>query len=225
MARNAASVPLHLVTPEVARQRVDDCARRYSGPREPLVRVEEVRLPTTRTIPARVYCSSTRNQRPVAIYFHGGGWVTGGLDSHDCVARALAAQTGWLVISVGYRLAPEARFPAAVDECWAATEWLARESASLGGDPLRIALIGDSAGGNLAAVVAARASRVGVEIAPSSGSSPASSSRGCPAPPSETCLPVPHRESGDRTTWSDSSCREARSARRGPRVAERLTAW
>jgi acetyl esterase len=158
MTKKAASVPLHLTTPEAARRRIEYFSRMYSGPREGLARIEDIRLDTTPAIPARVYCSTTLNKRPVAIYFHGGGWVTGSLDSHDCVARALAAQTGWLVIAIDYRLAPEAHFPSAVQDCWAATEWLAREATTIGGDPLRMALIGDSAGGNLAAVVAARAS-------------------------------------------------------------------
>jgi acetyl esterase len=95
---------------------------------------------------------------PVAglVYFHGGGWVTGSLFSHEHLCRALALAAGVAVVSVDYRLAPEHPFPAAVDDAEAATCWIAREAAGLGIDPARLAVGGDSAGGNLAAVVARR---------------------------------------------------------------------
>jgi acetyl esterase len=93
---------------------------------------------------------------PVLVYFHGGGFVLGNLDTHDSVARSLAVGADCLVMSVDYRLAPEHRFPAAVDDCLAAVRWIERHAVEIGADPTRIAVGGDSAGGNLATVVALR---------------------------------------------------------------------
>lgn len=90
--------------------------------------------------------------QPLVIYFHGGGFVVCGLDSHDNICRSLASRSGALVLSVDYRLAPEARFPAAADDAVAAVRWAAAHAAQLGADPCRLAVAGDSAGGNLAAV-------------------------------------------------------------------------
>ena len=108
-------------------------------------------------IPLRVYrpagvADSTR--LPGLVYFHGGGWVIGDLDTHDVLCRCLTAEAGMSVVSVDYRLAPEHKFPAAVDDAWAATRWVATDADRLGVDARRLAVGGDSAGGNLAAVVA-----------------------------------------------------------------------
>ena len=91
---------------------------------------------------------------PVLVYFHGGGWTIGDLDTHDIVCRTLANNARCAVISVDYRMGPEHKFPAAVEDCLAATRWAAQQGAALGIDASRIAVGGDSAGGNLAAVVA-----------------------------------------------------------------------
>jgi acetyl esterase len=91
---------------------------------------------------------------PLLVFFHGGGWVYGDLDSHDPACRFLAERSGVRVLAVDYRLAPEHPFPAAVDDVWAATKWVAENAAELGADPGRLAIAGDSAGGNLTAVVA-----------------------------------------------------------------------
>lgn len=91
---------------------------------------------------------------PVVAYYHGGGWVAGDLESHESVCRALANASGAIVVSVGYRLAPENSFPAAAEDACAAAAWLAKNAAEVGGDPARLAVCGDSAGGNLAAAVA-----------------------------------------------------------------------
>jgi acetyl esterase len=91
---------------------------------------------------------------PVLVYFHGGGWVIGDLDTHDVLCRQLTAEAGISVISVDYRLAPEHKFPASVDDAWAATRFIVDHAAELNVDASRLAVAGDSAGGNLAAVVA-----------------------------------------------------------------------
>ncbi len=94
---------------------------------------------------------------PVTMWFHGGGWVVGNIETNDATCRALANGSGSIVISVDYRLAPEHRFPIPFDDCYAATCWAAEDAASFGGDPSRVAVAGGSAGGNLAAAVALRA--------------------------------------------------------------------
>lgn len=105
-------------------------------------------------IPVRVYVPTTEpGPRPVLVYFHGGGWVIGSVDTHDGSVRAIAEGSGLTVVSVDYRLAPEHPFPAALDDCLAAVRWVVDNAAELDVDPSRLAVGGDSAGGNLAAVV------------------------------------------------------------------------
>lgn len=108
-------------------------------------------------VPIRLYAHGAGEDRPVLLWFHGGGWVLGDLDTHDHVCRELAVRTEWLVLSVGYRLAPEHPFPAALDDAYAAARWAATHADTVGGDPDRLVPIGTSAGGNLAAAVALRA--------------------------------------------------------------------
>ena len=129
---------------------------------EAVARIEDVEIPgPAGAIPARAYVPDSDGTPPVVVYYHGGGWVLGGLDSHDGTCRALANASGAVVVSIDYRLAPEHPFPAAVDDAWAALEWVAANAAELGAEPARLAVAGDSAGGNLAAVVALQARDAG----------------------------------------------------------------
>lgn len=105
-------------------------------------------------IPVRIYTPEGSGTFPITVYFHGGGFVVGDLDTQDMIARALAAGAGSVVLSVDYRLAPENPFPAAPEDCWTALEWAAANAAEISGDATRLAVAGDSAGGVLASGVA-----------------------------------------------------------------------
>jgi acetyl esterase len=119
----------------------------------PVARVEARELPgPAGTITTRVFYPGIANA-PILLYFHGGGWVVGDVSSHDEVCRQLCAGANAIVISVNYRLAPETPFPGGLEDCYAATQWAAEHAADLGGDSARVAVGGDSAGGNLAAAV------------------------------------------------------------------------
>jgi acetyl esterase len=139
-------------------------------PRAPLARVENLRMPgPAGELAARLYAPLSREDSaarplPVLLYFHGGGFVIGGLETHDSLCRQLALRSGAAVIALDYRLAPEHAFPAAVDDCWAALRWLVREAAGLGLDGRRLAVGGDSAGGTLAAVTALHARDIRAEL-------------------------------------------------------------
>ncbi|MFE7391189.1 alpha/beta hydrolase [Streptomyces sp. NPDC057582] len=126
--------------------------------RLPLRAVEDV---TARTasgeVPVRIYTPVEADSYGVLVYFHGGAFFLGSLETHDHVARSLAKETGLKVVSVGYRLAPEAAFPAGLDDCYAVVRWAAEEGASLAWDGTTLAIAGDSSGGTFVAAVAARA--------------------------------------------------------------------
>ncbi|HVE94302.1 MAG TPA: alpha/beta hydrolase [Acidimicrobiales bacterium] len=116
-------------------------------------------------IPVRVYRHADSKPRPTVVFFHGGGWVIGSVHTHDSQARLLAEGAEAVVVSVDYRLAPEHPFPAALDDCTAATRWALGHAATLGGSPAVVAVAGDSAGGNLAAAVALRLRESGAGLA------------------------------------------------------------
>ena len=125
-----------------------------NGEKATLARIEDRRIPgPAGEIPVRIYTPEGEAPLPILVFFHGGGWVIGSLDSYDDVCRALARAVPAIVVSVDYRLAPEHPFPAPADDCYAALCWAADNAAEIGGDPARVAVGGDSAGGNLSAVV------------------------------------------------------------------------
>jgi acetyl esterase len=132
--------------------------------REPVAKAVDSTIPgPAGVLPVRLYtpAEASAAQLPGLVFFHGGGLVAGSLESHDAICRSLANATGWRLISVGYRLAPEAPFPAAVEDAWAATRWVAGHAAQMGIDPDRVGVCGDSAGGTLAAVVCQTAASCG----------------------------------------------------------------
>jgi acetyl esterase/lipase len=124
------------------------------GDPEPVGNVEDREIPGPNgTIPLRIYTPAGNGPFPVLVFYHGGGWVICNLETHDPVCRSLANAARCVVVSVDYRLAPEHRFPAAADDCYAATQWALSNATLINGDSARVAVGGDSAGGNLAAVV------------------------------------------------------------------------
>jgi acetyl esterase len=136
--------------------------RLLGGEPEELDRVEDHLVPGPEgDVPVRVYASMRGGLRPALIYFHGGGFVFGDLETHDPLCRSLAKESGAVVIAVNYRLAPENKFPAAVEDSHAVTKWVETNAGRLGIDARRIAVGGDSAGGNLATVVAMRCHEAG----------------------------------------------------------------
>jgi acetyl esterase len=151
----AGGPPLHEMSPAEARE-VFRGLIAFDQPEE-VTRVDDRLIPADGTdVPVRVYtpADAVGGNAPLLIWIHGGGWVIGDLDTHDVQCRQITAEGGITVVAVDYRLAPEHKFPAAVDDAWAATRWVVAHAGELGVDPRRIAVSGDSAGGNLAAVVA-----------------------------------------------------------------------
>lgn len=137
-----------------ARKQAEDGAPVLFGPKESVAAIEEVEVDG---VPVRLYTPAAASGERLVVYFHGGGWVIGSLDTHDGSCRALANRSGSRVASAGYRLAPEHRFPAAVKDCWTVTRWAFDQKAA-------VAVAGDSAGGNLAAVMALRARDQGLPL-------------------------------------------------------------
>jgi len=165
--------PLETLTPQEARQQptVADAVKavlqaqgRSTAP-EPVGNVQDTTIPgPAGSIPVRVYTPAGTGPFPVVVYYHGGGWVIANVDVYDSSARALTNASGAIVISVEYRQAPENPFPAAVDDAYASYIWATQNAASINGDPKRVAVAGESAGGNLATVVARRARDAGEQL-------------------------------------------------------------
>lgn len=142
---------------DVLRKYVRESSTAYPRLDVPLASVVDRTIPGPGgALPVRVYMPVGVGPFPLVVYFHGGGWVVGDLDTQDMICRGLCHGASALVVSVDYRLAPEHKFPAAVDDAWTATCWAAAHAAELGGDAARLSVAGDSAGANLSAAVALR---------------------------------------------------------------------
>lgn len=160
--RRAQRMPLHAMAAADARAAYERSAEVLDLPRASLRRVQALTIPAADGTPlaARLYADPAARHGaplPALLYLHGGGFVIGSLETHDSLCRQLALRCGGAVLALDYRLAPEHRFPAAVDDAWAALRWLHTEAPALGLDACRLAVGGDSAGGTLAAVCALRA--------------------------------------------------------------------
>jgi acetyl esterase len=157
MAKSALP-PFYSVSADEARRMYKETRAVFSPPAPEVSGVRQLVAPgPAGPIPLRLYRglgAPTAAPLPALVFFHGGGWTIGDLDTHDIVCRTLANRARCAVVAVDYRLGPEHKFPAAVDDCLAATRWVAQQAVALGVDAKRIAVGGDSAGGNLAAVVA-----------------------------------------------------------------------
>ena len=168
MAR-AGHPPLHTRTPEEARKAYEDVAGVLEVPKAALPRVEDFHIPARDgyRMPARLYApvEAWGAALPLLLYLHGGGFTIGSIATHDVLCRELARLSGAMVVSLEYRLAPEHRFPTASNDAWDALAWLAQHAATLGADPARLAVGGDSAGGTLAAVNAILARDAGLPLA------------------------------------------------------------
>jgi acetyl esterase len=145
---------METLSPQEARQQML-AATAMLGPPDPIAHVEnrKIRGPAGE-LPIRIYRPDRAGPMPCMVFFHGGGWVVGSISTHDALCRQLANAVGMVVVSVEYRLAPENKYPAAFNDCYAATSWVAENARELGIDAKRLAVGGDSAGGNLAAAVA-----------------------------------------------------------------------
>lgn len=158
-----AAAPLHELSPEDARTAYR--AMTPAAPEAKLAQVRDLDCPGPGgNIPLRLYQPLEQDGLPVVVYFHGGGWVIGDLETHDAMCRQLAALSGAVVVAVDYRLAPENPYPAAIMDCYEAAYWVRRNIKELGVDEGKIFLAGDSAGGNLAATVALMVRQEGIFI-------------------------------------------------------------
>jgi acetyl esterase len=153
--RLTGAPPMHTLTPERARADMRAQVAAVSGRLAEVARIEDRRAPGSGgTVPVRLYTPAGAGPFPGIVYFHGGGFVIGDLETHDPLCRQLAARTGAIVCAVDYRLAPEHPFPAAADDALSAARWFLAHADELGADRDRLFVLGDSAGGTLATVTA-----------------------------------------------------------------------
>ncbi len=169
-AEEAGAPALHELGVDGARAALREMTFQLDAPKTEVARREERTIPgPAGEIPVRLYWPEAPDKtapKPVLLLFHGGGWTIGDMDTHENVCRYYCAHGDLIVLNVGYRLAPEHKFPAGVEDCFAAVTWASEHAAEIGGDARRIAVTGDSAGGNLSAVVCQMAkARGGPEIA------------------------------------------------------------
>lgn len=147
--------PMHTLTPEQARADMRAQVPAVSGALAAVARIEDRTVPgAAATVPVRIYTPQGTSPFPGIVYFHGGGFVIGDLETHDPLCRQIAARTGAVVCAVHYRLAPEHPFPAAADDALTAARWFMAHAEDAGVDPDRLFVMGDSAGGTLATVTA-----------------------------------------------------------------------
>ena len=165
LIQRAARPPFHTLTPRQARRSYAAVAEVLDLPRQPLARVQAIEVPARdgALLPARLYAPG-HERLPVLLYLHGGGFTIGDLETHDSLCRQWAVRAGVAVLALAYRLAPEHRFPVAVNDAWDALQWLAAQAGPLGLDGAKLAVGGDSAGGTLAAVTALQARDAGVPL-------------------------------------------------------------
>lgn len=161
---NSGIPPRYTLPVEVAREQTRQSARLWGEP-EPIEEVRDrVIAGPGGDLPLRIYTPTGTAPFAGLVYFHGGGWVVGSLETHEALCRSLANKAGCVVVAVDYRLAPENKFPAAFEDCYAATEWVIANAADFQVNPDQIAVGGDSAGGNLAAAVCLQAREKGLPI-------------------------------------------------------------
>src|SRR5713101_800804 len=160
--KNLGLRPIEAMNPAEARAQMEATSQSRKAEPMPVARIEERAIPgPAGPIRVRLYWPNATGRAPAIAYYHGGGHVIGSLDTHDLIARNLCAGAGALVASVDYRMGPEHRFPAAVEDAFAALEWLHGIAFDVGAAPRRLGVHGDSAGANLAAVVALMARDAG----------------------------------------------------------------
>jgi len=157
-SRESGRPNAHLLPVEQARINFENDYRALPKPDVAVVRDVEIPARDGTALPSRLFSNATEPESgaPLIVFFHGGGWLIGSIDTHDVMARKIALATGGVVLSVGYRLAPESRYPTATSDALDAVIWAVAHASELGADGARLVLAGDSAGGNLAAVTAIR---------------------------------------------------------------------